>query len=91
MEEAVKFADIRDANGTSLQSYAELLAEKAKEHGFVVIIAFGSKDRGMVHAFSTMDGSVSHALISTGEWIRATEAAADAQQPFPEIMHAKSN
>ena len=91
MEEEVKFADIRDANGTSLQSYAELLAENAREHGFVVIIVLASKERAMVHTFTTMDGSVSNALIGTGEWMRAAEKKKGETLAFPAIHSGNSN
>jgi hypothetical protein len=68
-----KFTDIKDDNGTTLQSYAELLAEKAKNLGFAVIIVLGSQERDMVHTISTLGGSVPDALIALGTNLKAEQ------------------
>lgn len=69
----MKFQDITDENGTSLNSYAELLAEKAKTAGLVSILVFASKEKNMIHAISTLDGSPANALIQLGRSMLANE------------------
>ncbi len=73
-----KFSEIKDSNGTALQSYAELLQEKAKEAGFVTIMVFGSQGRDMVHTISNLAGSVPDALISIGSQLKSQIEAAKA-------------
>jgi len=64
----MRFSEIKDANGTSLQAYAETLQAKAKDAGLVTVIVFAAKDgpnKG-IHAISNINGSVGHALIALG-------------------------
>ena len=63
----MQFNEIKDSNGTSLQSYAELLAEKSKELGFISVVVLVSKERKMIHTVSTADGSLPHLLIKIGK------------------------
>lgn len=69
----MKFQDITDENGTSINSYAELLAEKAKAAGLVSILVFASKEKNMIHTISTLDGSPANALIQLGRSMLANE------------------
>lgn len=71
----MKFQDIKDENGTQLQTYAELLAEKAKAAGLVSILVFASKEKNMIHTISTLDGSPANALIQVGRSMLANEPA----------------
>ena len=88
----MEFKDIQDGNGTHLQSYAETLAEKAKEAGLVVIMVFVSKAKGFLHTITTSDGSLPQQLIALGkkmaseqptEW-STTPAESEASPPVPE-------
>lgn len=68
----MKFSEIVDDNGNTLQSLAELLQEKAKAAGLVSILVFAAQDgphKG-IHAMSSIAGSVSTALIRLGEEMR---------------------
>ena len=76
----MKFIDVKDENGTTLQSYAELLAEKAKALGFVTVIVFASQERKMLHTFTTMDGSVPNALIKLGQSMLSQQEPQDTSE-----------
>lgn len=83
----MKFTEIKDANGTTLQSYAELLTEKAKEAGFVTVIVLASKEKTMVHAISNIDGPLPLILQKLGRSMAANEpqtAGPDLLVPSPE-------
>jgi hypothetical protein len=80
----VEFKEITDANGTHLQSYAETLAEKAKEAGLVTIMIFVSRAKNFLHTITTSDGSLPQQLMALGkklaseqptEWETAPESA----------------
>jgi hypothetical protein len=58
----VKFENIKDDNGTSLKSYAEVLIEKAASLGFVTIAIMASKERNILHVQTNADGSISGIL-----------------------------
>lgn len=47
----MKLEDLKDSNGTSLDSYATTLVEKAGEHSIVVTIIFAAAD-GNLHVVS---------------------------------------
>jgi hypothetical protein len=72
----MKFIDVRDENGTALKVYADMLAEKAKAAGLITVMVFVSKEHGMIHAISTMDGSPARALIEVGKSMLAHEPVA---------------
>lgn len=68
----MKFNEIKDENGTPLQTFAEMLQAKAKAAGLVTILVFAAKDgenKG-IHAMSSIAGSVSNALIRLGQEMR---------------------
>ena len=75
----MQFHEIKDSNGTSLNSFAELLAEKARECGFISIVVLASKERKMIHAVSNADGSVPHLLIKIGRSMLDNEATESLQ------------
>lgn len=86
----MKFSEIKDENGTSLQTYAELLQAKAKEAGLTSVFVFAAKDgenKG-IHTISNIQGSVPHALLSLG---RAMQAAPSEQQIIAPVSSAKAN
>lgn len=62
----MNFQDIRDSNGVSLQSYVDVLQEKATEHDLFCTIVFagreGSKNTGL-HAITAIDGPPERALL----------------------------
>jgi len=66
----MQFNEVKDANGTSLQSYAELLLEKAREMDFTAVIVFGSKKHKMVHAVANTDGSPADILLRYGRALK---------------------
>lgn len=81
----MEFKEFVDGNGTHIQSYAETLAEKAKEAGLVTIMIFVSREKKFLHAVTTSDGSLPAQLIALGkklgseaptEWETASESAA---------------
>jgi hypothetical protein len=57
------FTEIKDENGTTLQSYAELLTEKAKALDFTAVIVLASKERKMLHTVSTIAGSPARSIL----------------------------
>lgn len=63
------FADIKDENGTPLQTFAEMLQAKAKEAGLITVMVFVGKEGANkgIHAISSMDGSPARALIAVGK------------------------
>jgi hypothetical protein len=67
----IRFADAKDENGTSLQSFAELLAEKAKQAGYLTVMVFAHKEAGAIHTVSNVDGSLSQILIALGRRMAA--------------------
>jgi hypothetical protein len=62
----MNFSEIKDDNGNSLQSYVELLQEKALQHDLFCTIVFagkeGSKNSGL-HVVSPIDGPPERALL----------------------------
>lgn len=52
-----KLADLKDANGTSLQSYAETLVDKAIEHDANVVILVAVPPAGL-HLISNIPADV---------------------------------
>jgi hypothetical protein len=66
MGELMKFNEIKDDNGTSLQSYVDLLQTKATEHDLFCTVVFagkeGTKNTG-IHAITTVDGPPERALL----------------------------
>ena len=69
----MEFNKIKDENGTSLASFAELLAAKAKAAGLVSVFVFAAREgehKG-IHTISSINGSVSTALIRLGLEMRA--------------------
>ena len=60
------FRKIQDANGTTLQSYVDLLQSKATEHDLFCTIIFagkeGSKNSG-IHTITAIDGPPERALL----------------------------
>jgi hypothetical protein len=62
----MEFQNIKDANDVSLQSYVDLLQEKATEHDLFCTIVFagkeGSKNPG-IHAVTAIDGPPERALL----------------------------
>lgn len=63
------FEDLKDANGTSIKSYAETLQEKAAEAGLTCVLVFAGKNatyRG-IHTITNIKSSVPEALIALGE------------------------
>jgi len=51
----MKLADRKDANGTSMQAYADLLAEKILEHGLTYVILIIEKEPPSLHTLSNVD------------------------------------
>jgi hypothetical protein len=62
----LNFQDIKDENGTSLQSYVDVLQAKASEHDLFCTLVFagkeGSKNSG-IHAVTAIDGPPERALL----------------------------
>lgn len=60
------FQNIKDENGTSLQSYVDVLQAKAAEHDLFCTLVFagkeGSKNSGL-HVVSPIDGPPERALL----------------------------
>jgi hypothetical protein len=69
----LKFEDIRDDNGTSLKSYAEVLIEKAASLGFVTIAILASKDRDILHVQTNCDGSIPGVLTQLAKQMSAKQ------------------
>lgn len=54
----MKLEDLRDANGTNLESYATSLLEKCAEHDLLVAIVFAKKVEGepdFLHTVANVD------------------------------------
>ena len=62
----MEFQNIKDENGTSLQSYVDVLQSKAAEHDLFCTLVFagkeGSKNAGL-HVVSPIDGPPERALL----------------------------
>lgn len=58
-----KLADLKDANGTSLQSYVELLMEKANEAGANVVILVAAPPASL-HLVTNVDSTVIPDVLS---------------------------
>ena len=62
----LNFSEIKDDNDVSLQSYVDLLQEKATAHDLFCTIVFagkeGSKNAG-IHAITAIDGPPERALL----------------------------
>jgi len=71
----LNFEDLKDDNGTSLKSYAEVLIEKAKDKGLVTIAIFASKEHGMLHVLTNVDGSVPMILRKLAEKMTAEKSS----------------
>lgn len=54
----IAFSDLKDGNGKPIQDLAEELAREAREHDFLTIAVFLSKEKGAVHVVTNVDGSV---------------------------------
>ena len=63
----MEFKEFVDANGTHIQSYAETLAEKAKEAGLVTNMVFVSREKKFTHVITTSDGSLPQQLVALGK------------------------
>lgn len=50
----MRFNELRDENGNTLQSIAELLQEKAKKLGFTCVMVFASKEMGQIHTITNI-------------------------------------
>ena len=62
----MNFQDIRDENGTSLQSYVDVLQTKATEHDLFCTIVFAGKEDSKnpgIHAITAIDGPPERALL----------------------------
>ena len=64
----MQFNELKDANGTSLQSYAETLVEKCREAGLTTLIVFAKREDNNVdiHTVTNIQGSPSRALLELG-------------------------
>lgn len=93
----MKFNEIKDANGTSLQSYVDVLQVKATEHDLFCTIVFAgkkdSKNTGF-HVITTIDGPPERALLllamsmydlTSGQQREVLSAFAQAKADEPEI------
>jgi hypothetical protein len=69
----VEFKEIKDANGTHLQSYAETLAEKAKEAGLVTVMIFVNREAKFKHIITNSDGSLPLQLIALGKALQSEQ------------------
>lgn len=54
----MKLPDLKDSNGTSIQSYAETLVEKCAEHDLISVLLFISKDSKHIHAIAPMPSTM---------------------------------
>lgn len=50
----MQFTELRDERGTTLQSYIELLQEKAREHGFLCVMVFANRGTNQLHTASNI-------------------------------------
>lgn len=69
------FGDLKDSNGTTLQSYGELLLEKAKEHSVTAAIVYASKELKIVHSQQTIAGSPALAFMGVGMTLYGLDVA----------------
>ncbi|HEY6766600.1 MAG TPA: hypothetical protein VI386_17710 [Candidatus Sulfotelmatobacter sp.] len=60
----MKFTEIKDENGTALQTYAEMLQSKARDAGLVAIFVFAAKDgpHQGIHCISSVAGDPARIL-----------------------------
>lgn len=71
----MQFSDITDANGTALQTYAEMLQEKAHEAGLTCVLVFAgnSEKYSGIHTITNIKASVPEALIQLGEGMQKAQ------------------
>jgi len=69
----MEFKEIVDSNGTHIQSYAQVLAEKCKEAGLVVVMIFVAPAKKFKHVITTSDGSLPQQLVALGKAMAAEQ------------------
>ena len=65
----MKLSEIKDANGTSLQAYAETIMGKARDADLITVLVFVSKagDEKGIHVLTSADGSPARLLLAVGK------------------------
>lgn len=67
------FKDLKDSNGTALQSYAEILQEKAREAGLVTLMVFASKEQSFLHVVTNVAGDPARIMARLAAEMREPE------------------
>jgi hypothetical protein len=73
----MKLADIKDSNGTALQAFVDLLAEKCSEAGLIFAFIARSKDpkdKDLVVKTNAAPSTLPHFLIAVGQEMKDEES-----------------